>query len=738
MYDHTGVNYHLDRFIGFNCTWTCRYSTPELLNNTVDLNDCMMKRNCWRPSFYHDIHPVPRQCDTNVIFDCPVDNAQLVQACENYMAKVPNFKNIHCARCHNVSVVFDHQSMCQKIVHVVGESSLTILFDFSPESESLQQSSSVGEKPPACPPGHVFMNLKYCKRVSCPTGAIFTSWGDCAFSKKSTSLTKNILTEVDPRFRRFVIELAAKTDNFTDGDIVEIIQPFWESISVINFYDIKKYNRTWNARKGRMLRDKTSWRMQEHMEPEEKCLQNYTIGYSITIEGLDNLNGHIETWLDSVKSNFVNLLDGRPSCQPGFSFGLFAPDMLLSRVNAANFPDDGSLCNASEWYWPVSYGRGSFVRQERNNTKLIDLYIDMDNISTHESSHIAQEAMFTGGSVFYNFWRQKKANWSRSDRVVICERMPLCPLIDLHETQYKWRFDDDGNASLGIISSGRIVSPDKIMISHDGQMKVCLSTSLNYGQLTDDFNGQNIATNIGCGVSLTLLGIVIITYLSFSELRNIPGKTIMNLSISLCLAQGLLVFGTGQTMNYAVCFIIATMMHLSWLSVFSWANVLAFDLSRTFGKRSKMRRNDDGSSTFVRYSLYGWGVPVVLVAVTAVIHYCAPIERYVTNVYDLATVCWIRSGYPLLVAFGCPVAIVLVLNIAFFARTVFGIRSTMKATKILKKENDKDADMKQLKKELRLYALVSRQIGSVCETKNNRYWNLAMNSDRCFRSFRLR
>ena len=75
--------------------------------------------------------------------------------------------------------------------------------------------------------------------------------------------------------------------------------------------------------------------------------------------------------------------------------------------------------------------------------------------------------------------------------------------------------------------------------------------------------------------------------------------------------------------------------------------------------------------------------------------------------YDLTSSCWIRGGYPLLVAFGVPVAMILVLNVGFFARTVFGIRSTMKATKILKKENDSDNDMTEIKKELRLYTLVS-------------------------------
>ena len=319
--------------------------------------------------------------------------------------------------------------------------------------------------------------------------------------------------------------------------------------------------------------------------------------------------------------------------------------------------------------------------------------------------------MFTGGSVYYDSWGYPLANWSRSYRVVICERMPLCPLITLQDGEYVWSFDANGNASLEVIHSGRIVPSDEIMVLYNGLIRVCVAISdmYMYPLPNNDLNGQNIATIIGCSVSLTLLGIVIITYLSFSELRNIPGKTIMNLSLSLFIAQGLLVFGVGQTSNYIPCFIIATIMHFFWLTVFSWTNVLAFDLGRTFGKRSTMRNNDTRSSTFIRYSLYGWGFPAVLVTATALVHFYAPVQGSVKNVYDLATSCWIRSGYPLLVAFGGPVAIVLVLNIAFFARTVFGIHSTMKATKILKKENDKDMDLEQLKKELQLYTLVSEE-----------------------------
>ena len=120
-----------------------------------------------------------------------------------------------------------------------------------------------------------------------------------------------------------------------------------------------------------------------------------------------------------------------------------------------------------------------------------------------------------------------------------------------------------------------------------------------------------------------------------------------------------------------------------------------------------MRGSNTGSSVFLYYSLYGWGVPTAVVASTVVIHFFATIEGSATNVYNLKASCWLRSGYPLLVAFGGPVAIVLLLNLGFFGKVVVGIRSTMKATKILKKDNDKETELKQIKKELRLYTLVS-------------------------------
>ena len=148
-------------------------------------------------------------------------------------------------------------------------------------------------------------------------------------------------------------------------------------------------------------------------------------------------------------------------------------------------------------------------------------------------------------------------------------------------------------------------------------------------------------------------------------------------------------------------------MHFFWLSVFSWTNILAFDLSQTFGKKASMRSDDSSGSLFLKYSTYGWEIPFARVGTSVLLHLFKDVDGMFENLYGVQYSCLLRSGYPVLVAFGVPVAVALIVNIVFFVFTVHGIRSTMKMAQILKKEHDESDDLEFLKKELYLYIRVS-------------------------------
>ena len=124
----------------------------------------------------------------------------------------------------------------------------------------------------------------------------------------------------------------------------------------------------------------------------------------------------------------------------------------------------------------------------------------------------------------------------------------------------------------------------------DGIILLCVNFSRN---VTSSKRDQSIAmanttpvsiqilTSIGCVVSMVSLVFLLITYTLFPELRNLPGKIIINLVLSLLLYQSLF-FSAVKTPNQEQCAVVAVLLHFFVLSSFTWMNVMAYDVHRIF------------------------------------------------------------------------------------------------------------------------------------------------------------
>ena len=82
-------------------------------------------------------------------------------------------------------------------------------------------------------------------------------------------------------------------------------------------------------------------------------------------------------------------------------------------------------------------------------------------------------------------------------------------------------------------------------------------------------------------MSMLSLVLLLITYVLFAELRNVPGKIIINLAISLLLYQSVF-FSAVKNDDPDTCFAVAVLLHFFVLSSFTWMNVMAYDVRRTF------------------------------------------------------------------------------------------------------------------------------------------------------------
>ncbi|KAJ8045502.1 Latrophilin-like protein LAT-2 [Holothuria leucospilota] len=198
---------------------------------------------------------------------------------------------------------------------------------------------------------------------------------------------------------------------------------------------------------------------------------------------------------------------------------------------------------------------------------------------------------------------------------------------------------------------------------------------------------QVVLTVVGSSLSVVCLTATVLTYLIFPRLRNNVGKAILSLVLSLLVAQFCQLVLWDKTKNEKFCAFVAILSHYSFLAAFFWMNILGFDLSRTFGSRSKMQAVRDSRKGFFFYSLYGWFSPLLIVGACMAIHFGkfeklnAANESVSILQYGNNHICWITDQVALTYAFGVPIAVLLLCNAVFLADTIFGIFSARAATK---------------------------------------------------------
>ncbi|KAK6175180.1 hypothetical protein SNE40_013696 [Patella caerulea] len=211
-------------------------------------------------------------------------------------------------------------------------------------------------------------------------------------------------------------------------------------------------------------------------------------------------------------------------------------------------------------------------------------------------------------------------------------------------------------------------------------------------------------------LSIIALSSVLLTYVLFKSLRNLPGINTMNLTLALLIGEILFIEGESTGVPW-VCKFVAVSVHYFFLASFFWMNVMAYDVSKTFANKCILTRIRNTRKFIPRYALYAWGSPAAIVAICLIFEFNGMTDKLhigygestlVDVTYDNVTRppdgvatnnshvqhsshsvgCWIQSPVAALVAFGAPVLTLLVINIFFFVRTIICIQATAKLAHI--------------------------------------------------------
>uniref|UniRef100_A0A8C5PGG4 Uncharacterized protein n=1 Tax=Leptobrachium leishanense TaxID=445787 RepID=A0A8C5PGG4_9ANUR len=147
---------------------------------------------------------------------------------------------------------------------------------------------------------------------------------------------------------------------------------------------------------------------------------------------------------------------------------------------------------------------------------------------------------------------------------------------------------------------------------------------------------KNVLTFIGLSVSILCLTLSFLTFVLCRALRSAHTSVLLALIGCLFLAQLLFLLGTPQTWNRVstFCSIIAGGLHFFFLCAFSWMSVESILLFLTVRNLQAMNYLTTRRSLFPLLCAIGFGVPVVIVTISAAIQ---PLE------YGTSKACWLSS-----------------------------------------------------------------------------------------------
>ncbi|XP_059507250.1 adhesion G-protein coupled receptor G4 isoform X2 [Stegostoma tigrinum] len=187
-------------------------------------------------------------------------------------------------------------------------------------------------------------------------------------------------------------------------------------------------------------------------------------------------------------------------------------------------------------------------------------------------------------------------------------------------------------------------------------------------KMIDPVNGWilTIISYIGCGVSSLFLGLILLTYISFENVRrDYPSKILMNLCMSLFMLN--IFFLTNSWMasfkSPGLCITVAALMHYFLLSSFSWMCIEAvhmyFALVKVFNIYIR--------HYMLKFCLIGWGFPVIVVGLLLSINvnfYGYETKLKSSNPADMF--CWLRNGTAFYLSVVVYFGLVFLINLAMF------------------------------------------------------------------------
>ncbi|XP_055357801.1 uncharacterized protein LOC129602715 isoform X2 [Paramacrobiotus metropolitanus] len=162
-------------------------------------------------------------------------------------------------------------------------------------------------------------------------------------------------------------------------------------------------------------------------------------------------------------------------------------------------------------------------------------------------------------------------------------------------------------------------------------------------------------------ISVVALLLTLVIYTLFKELRTLPGLNLMNAMGAMVVGQSALLLNSVAVNQF--CHAIGIITHYAFLLGFFFANVIAWDFYRTFGRPQSLQNPNATSQQSIRKRLlcnmaYCYCASACIVAAAVILDY-HDIDQWRVGYADL---CWIAGARASLVFYALPIAIIVVVN----------------------------------------------------------------------------
>lgn len=222
-------------------------------------------------------------------------------------------------------------------------------------------------------------------------------------------------------------------------------------------------------------------------------------------------------------------------------------------------------------------------------------------------------------------------------------------------------------------------------------------------------------------LSLLCLLAHITIYILLPKFQNLPGRNLFSLSCSLFTAYLLFLVGAQVAGSQGMCMLVGLSLHYFWLASFCWMNVMSLDVFITF-KGHVHRRPDSGGKTYLKYSIYAWGVPFIVVISALITQFTDILPAFKPNY--AGRMCWINNRDALVLYFILPIGVIVLENVALFISTSYGIYQQTKLSKFamrrsqsVKTDTESAAQRKKNEKNSKLSRQVNVQFYMVLKSK---------------------